>query len=109
MVHKKYIKIGKKTYGPYYYESYREDGKIKKRYYKVPDNSRRVKSYFWLGFFILIIGVLILFTFFNFFDINFFQDVPGDVLLAPYGPSIGIDGNSALTIYDDSDLDDINN
>lgn len=108
-MHKKYIKIGKKTYGPYYYESYREDGKIKKRYYKVPENTRRVKSYFWLSIFILAIGALILFTFFNFFNIGIFKDIPGDVLLAPYGPSIGIDGNSALIIYDDSDLDDINN
>ena len=41
MVHKKYIKIKGKTYGPYYYESYREGGKIKKRYFK---NLRRVKK-----------------------------------------------------------------
>jgi hypothetical protein len=32
MVHKKYIKIKGKTYGPYYYESYRENGRVKKRY-----------------------------------------------------------------------------
>ena len=36
MVHEKYIKVGGKLYGPYYYESYREDGKVKKRYVKVP-------------------------------------------------------------------------
>ena len=32
MVHKIYVKRGGKKHGPYYYESYREDGKIKKRY-----------------------------------------------------------------------------
>ncbi len=31
-MHKKYIKKGGKTFGPYYYESYREDGKVKTRY-----------------------------------------------------------------------------
>jgi hypothetical protein len=32
MVHKRYIKKNGKLIGPYYYESYREDGKVKKRY-----------------------------------------------------------------------------
>ena len=32
MVHKKFIKRGGKVYGPYYYHSYRENGKVKKRY-----------------------------------------------------------------------------
>ena len=33
MVHKQYIKKNGKFIGPYYYESYREDGKVKKRYF----------------------------------------------------------------------------
>ncbi len=32
MVYKKYIKKGGKTFGPYYYESYRENGKVKTRF-----------------------------------------------------------------------------
>lgn len=32
MVHKRYIKKNGKLIGPYYYESYRENGKVKKRY-----------------------------------------------------------------------------
>ncbi|MEM4259373.1 MAG: hypothetical protein QXS38_01250, partial [Candidatus Pacearchaeota archaeon] len=32
MVHKKYIRRGGKLYGPYFYESYREGNKVKKRY-----------------------------------------------------------------------------
>lgn len=38
MVHEKFIKVGDKVYGPYYYESYRDKktGKVKKRYVKNP-------------------------------------------------------------------------
>jgi hypothetical protein len=32
MVHKKFIRRGGKLYGPYYYESYREGDKVRKRY-----------------------------------------------------------------------------
>lgn len=32
MVHKRYLKKGNKIFGPYYYRSYREDGKVKKEY-----------------------------------------------------------------------------
>ena len=32
MVHKRYLKKGNKVFGPYYYRSYREDGKVKKEY-----------------------------------------------------------------------------
>lgn len=113
MVHKKYIKVGDKTYGPYYYESYREDGKIKKRYYKVPDKYRRVNSLFinkyFIVVYIVIIAILLLFTFANYFDVSIFGKFGPEVLLAPYGPSVGFDGNANLTIYDDSDLDDVNN
>jgi len=36
MVHKKYLIVKSKRYGPYYYESYRKDGKVMKRYIKNP-------------------------------------------------------------------------
>ena len=37
MVYKKYIKRGGKTFGPYYYESYRDaDGNVKTRYVDPP-------------------------------------------------------------------------
>ncbi|MCU0642429.1 MAG: hypothetical protein MUF61_02525, partial [archaeon] len=36
MVHKKYLWINGKRYGPYYYESYREGNKVKKRYIAAP-------------------------------------------------------------------------
>ena len=34
MVHEKFIEVNGKRYGPYFYESYRENGKVKKRYVK---------------------------------------------------------------------------
>ncbi|MBI3334052.1 hypothetical protein HYZ97_01055 [Candidatus Pacearchaeota archaeon] len=54
MVHRKFIKRGDKVYGPYFYESYREDGRVKKRYVSPPgffgaffsDNRRVISSVF---------------------------------------------------------------
>ena len=40
MAYKRYIKRGGKVFGPYYYESYRENGIVKKRYVKEEDLSR---------------------------------------------------------------------
>ena len=40
MVYKKYIKKGGKTFGPYYYESYRENGKVKTRFISGPKNKK---------------------------------------------------------------------
>lgn len=62
MVHKKYIRRGGKLYGPYFYESYREGNKVKKRYFSAEeynllqsqnktnifDNLSRVKPIFYL-------------------------------------------------------------
>ena len=36
MVYKKYIKRGSKIFGPYYYKSYRENGKVKTRFISGP-------------------------------------------------------------------------
>jgi len=62
MVHKKYIKKGGKSFGPYYYENYRENGKIKTRYLgiRLPKekkknlwvNHKKVFSFFF-GLFII--------------------------------------------------------
>jgi len=38
MVYKKYIKKNGRLYGPYYYESYREDGKVKTRFISGPSD-----------------------------------------------------------------------
>ena len=49
MVHKKYIKRGGRTYGPYYYESYREGNKVKKRYIhfnEIKQNKQKKKQNF---------------------------------------------------------------
>ena len=41
MVYKKYIKRGSKIFGPYYYESYRENGKVKTRFLSGPREENR--------------------------------------------------------------------
>ncbi len=63
MTHKKYIKIGGKTYGPYYYESYREDGKVKKRYVRdFHEDSVTKKTGFFYKSLIVFLGVFLVFT-----------------------------------------------
>jgi len=44
MVYKKYIKRNGKTFGPYYYESYREDGKVKTRFISGPSTEKKNKK-----------------------------------------------------------------
>ena len=69
MVHKKYIKRGGKTFGPYLYENYRENGVTKTRYLGLAKESRklRVNKNFIVvaGVFFLIFSFLILFSFYN--------------------------------------------
>jgi len=58
MVHKKYIMKRGKLHGPYYYESYREDGKVKKRYLgtRHPHQNRNI------GFLVLSVFLVIVFA-----------------------------------------------
>jgi hypothetical protein len=80
MVHKRYIKRGGKTFGPYYYESYRDkDGNIRKRYLKGYEPKKedvgkgvsnpKIKS------FLIIIGVvalaLLVFSFMSYEELRF--------------------------------------
>jgi len=66
MVYKKYIKRNGKTFGPYYYESYRENGEVKTRFVSGPEKSNKVSEkkvnkrliFFLLAF--VVLGVLIL-------------------------------------------------
>jgi hypothetical protein len=70
MVHKKHIKRNGKTYGPYYYESYREGGKVRKRYLtseeaameNPPKKNRRVivVLFLLLAVFALLIGSILI-------------------------------------------------
>jgi hypothetical protein len=59
MVYKKYIKRNGKVFGPYYYESYRENGKVKTRFVSGPKESHKKKSkksyFFAFSVFILIL------------------------------------------------------
>ncbi len=72
MSHKRVIKRGKKKYGPYIYESYRDkDGKVKKRYLgkeKKSDDDKKARRnvFIMMGFLILILC----FVFFSFYSQN---------------------------------------
>ena len=69
MVYKKYITCDGKTYGPYFYESYREDGKVKKRYIKMPDDnffSGVTKNFLSILLIFSLVFVLMFFSFSNF-------------------------------------------
>ncbi len=106
MVHRKFIKVGKRTYGPYYYESYREGGKIKKRYIRVPEEKGSVNSRLIALYIILTIS-LILFTFFRYIgpvEKNILREIFPELLLSPTGASFGSNGNANLGIWDDTDL-----
>lgn len=68
MVYKKYIKRNGKTFGPYYYESYRENGRVKTRFVSGPRKRDKLKSkkfLFLAGFLFLIMAGLI-------FSVTFF-------------------------------------
>ena len=56
MVHKKFIKRGGKTFGPYYYENYREGGKVKTRYLGTTDPKKKV----WVNYYLLIIPFVLI-------------------------------------------------
>lgn len=115
MVHKKYIKIKGKTYGPYYYESYRKDGKIKKRYLKAPEiKERRVKkigrkfiSKRLIIFYSLFVLVLLIATIAYYiaptyiFEGKIFSKPR--LFLSPLGASSGGTGSVNLSIWDDMD------
>ena len=65
MVHKQYIKVGGKSFGPYYYKTYREKGKVKRVYLgKVKEKKVNNKLVFGLVFLALIL-FFVLFLKFN--------------------------------------------
>ncbi len=75
MVHKKYIKRNGKKFGPYYYENYRENGKIKTRYIgtslkkhdkekkKKPKIHVKIHHHYFLIMFILLCVILMFLAF----------------------------------------------
>ncbi len=70
MVYKKYIKRNGKIYGPYYYESYRKNGKVVTKYVGSGDENRKIKNKNYSNIF-LIISAASLVLFFVFLSANF--------------------------------------
>jgi len=77
MVYKKYIKIKGKTFGPYYYKSYRDKcGKVKTAYVSAPVSKKesKIQKNNFASFFVLLFIVslmLFLVVFLNFSSKNF--------------------------------------
>jgi hypothetical protein len=73
MVYKRYIKRDGKTFGPYYYESYRDSsGNIRSRYLK---DYKPKKNYFLLTIILCsVIMFLGVFSYFSFFNNDFSED-----------------------------------
>src|SRR3989344_3489655 len=115
MVHKKYLKIKGKTYGPYYYESYRENGKIKKRYIRAPGQKerRRVKNKLikkekkFITLYILIASILLFTTVAYYIAPTYIFEgkisSKPELFMSPLGASYGGTGSVNLSIWDDMD------
>jgi len=94
MVYKKYIKRNGKVFGPYYYESYRENGRVKTRFVSGPKKEDLVKekikdkrNYFIFGFLILVIIGIFVLAFYYSDEIS--ERIYGIGLLAPpYGGDV---------------------
>ena len=114
-MHKKYLKIKGKTYGPYYYESYRENGKIKKRYIKIPEKKeRRVKDIRMKGISKNAVMLYSLFVLVLLIATIAYYSLPREVFegkvffkprlfFSPLGASYGGTGSVNLSIWDDMD------
>ncbi len=115
MVYKKYIKRDGKVFGPYYYESYRENGKIKTRFVSGPKKSDRIKGRVNLdkfkNIFLILLGVFLIFA-----VGSYFVKIGDKVIFSPdvsdYGTcvekwicsdwEICVDGVQVRNCYDDN-------
>lgn len=105
MVHKKYIKRGKKVFGPYYYENYRENGVTKTRYLgttlkKEKTKRKTSKKNSWTKKLFPFIGIVVLVSLL-FFSYSFFSGLTGRATLnvaSSYYSGENIDGNLDLVL-----------
>ena len=73
MVYKKYITKDGKRFGPYLYESYRDEkGDVKTRYVSGPEDSQKISARFFVLFGILAVVLIGVFLIFNFSNNSFF-------------------------------------
>ncbi|MBU1136060.1 MAG: hypothetical protein KJ559_00950, partial [Nanoarchaeota archaeon] len=80
MVHKKYIKRGKKVFGPYYYQNYRVGGITKTRYLGRAPSDIKKNLLFNKNIFI-VLGIAVLICLFAFSYPLFFRGLTGKVSL----------------------------
>jgi len=97
MTHKIFIKRGGKSYGPYIYESYRENGKIKKRYLGIGEKEKSYTTHHGFVFPIIFIAILLFFA----ISVYFYSSISGKVSLdisSSYTTNEIITGNLNLVL-----------
>lgn len=103
MVYKKYVYKNGNRHGPYYYHSYREDGKVKKKYIGGREEylqwKSKNKSFHWSRFFkfSFMISLFFLFSFF-FFSVNHISPT-GFVVDSGYGSSLNPFGEAIQSVF----------
>lgn len=131
MAYKRYIKKGGKTYGPYFYESYKKNGQVFSRYIGTedPDEKKKVKKFFkktfskeflfgaGFVFFLLVIFLISRNGLTGFVTLNFQEEyIAGDVVngsvdfilkqgeLVPADTIVRVDNAGEISDYKLSDL-----
>ncbi len=104
MVYKKYIYRKGKKFGPYYYESYRENGKVKTRFVSGPKKSDKViekiqiRKETFIFFVILFLIILLTAGIINFVkELKIYQE---GVLLSPYESAVEPESRQEEVDYD---------
>jgi hypothetical protein len=93
MVYKKYIKRNGKVFGPYYYESYRENGKVKTRFISGPKSKDKINWKKWIiGIVLLLIIIGVGYYFWNNFGINS-KAIAGSIISIISADKFNGDGN----------------
>ena len=99
MVYKKYIKRNGKVFGPYYYESYRENGKVKTRFISGPKSKDKINWKKWIiGIVLLLIIVGAGYYFWNDFGING-KVIAGNIISIISADKFDGDGNFVGNIF----------
>ena len=99
MVYKKYIKRNGKVFGPYYYESYRENGKVKTRFISGPKSKDKINWKKWIiGIVLLLIIIGVGYYFWNNFGINS-KTIAGSIISIISADKFDGDGNFVENIF----------
>ena len=100
MAHKKYIKRGGKSFGPYYYENYRDKGKTKTRYIgkEHPEKNQKILRVNSKKYLLLVLGILILTSFLFYTSCERGLTSKTILEIGESDPELGLLGNFSLAL-----------